>query len=104
MSEWIYGGFLCPALHFLNNLTMCVSIYTMCTLAILRFAGLVMPFQTHNSFITGNNSKKRHGRILIFAIWLLAVVLCLPTAIYYRLNVMVFQANSTLTGWLHFDH
>ena len=70
----------------------------MCTLAILRFAGLVMPFKTHNSFLTGKQSRKRHGTLLIAIIWSLATILSLPIAAYYQLNVVEFRVELNETG------
>ena len=77
---------------------MSASIYTMCALAILRFAGLMMPFKTHNTFITGQNSRKRHGTLLIVIIWMLATVLSFPTAVYYQLQDVEFKPDDNDTG------
>ena len=102
ISEWIYGSFSCPLLHFLHIQTMSVSIFTICSLAVMRFLALRIPFKIEKIFIA--TTEKHAGMSIIFLVWFLASMLSVPNAVFYRTvdhNLTSISAKSD-TGKLNF--
>ena len=81
-TGWIFGSTLCRILHYVNIQTMGASIFTMCSLALLRFAGMALPFRFKSSCLT--RSGKQAGAIIIAITWVMGSVLALPNLSYFH--------------------
>ena len=99
---WIYGSTMCPLLHFFNVWTMSVSIFTMCSLALMRFAGLVLPFRFKNSSQAMSGGI---GRVTMTCIlWATGGILASPNLVHFRVMTSKYQReNQTLVPCLHFS-
>jgi len=71
---------------------MTVGIFTMCSLAIIRFIGLVLPFRFRNSFLDASSKKAR--TIMVTLLWILGAILASPNLIYFRIAVFAGEISA----------
>ena len=82
---WIYGSILCYVLHYVNIQTMAVSIFTMCSLALMRFAGLILPYQFRDSCVS--TSRRFAGAAIVVVVWVLGSIIALPNLAYFKYSI-----------------
>lgn len=71
--EWPFGSFLCKGVFSITHLCMYVSLATLSTIAVERY------------FITFHDSIRRRAvKYVIIAIWVVAIVLCIPQMIFLK--------------------
>ncbi|CAK8694875.1 unnamed protein product [Clavelina lepadiformis] len=83
VSGWGYGAFLCAAFPYFTTQTMAVGVFTMCALALMRFAALMMPYRVQRSFVA--TAGRKAGWLVIFVVWMLGSILSIPNATNHRL-------------------
>ncbi|ESO92448.1 hypothetical protein LOTGIDRAFT_120990 [Lottia gigantea] len=78
-ETWFFGEFMCKIIHGLQTISFCTSVLTLCAISIERYFGICRP-------MTPKMSKRKF--ILILAvIWIVAVLVALPSLIVMRLKI-----------------
>ncbi|CAK9799551.1 RYamide receptor [Anthophora quadrimaculata] len=78
LQYWSFGPELCPAVIYLQAVSVLVSAYTLVAISIDRYIAIMWPLKPRLS--------KRQAQLLILAVWMLALVISLPIAVVSRLS------------------
>lgn len=73
INSWPFGDALCPIVTFLQVVTVFMSSFTLVAISLDRYSAIVHPLRP--------KMTKRQAFIVISIIWILSVVIPLPTAI-----------------------
>ncbi|XP_045215010.1 RYamide receptor-like [Mercenaria mercenaria] len=73
INSWPFGDALCPVVTFLQVVTVFMSSFTLVAISLDRYSAIVHPLRP--------KMTKRQAFIVISIIWILSVVIPLPTAI-----------------------
>ena len=63
---------------------MAVGIFTMCSLAIMRYIGLALPFRFQNSFLHAAGQMARLAMVIV--LWFFGALLAIPNLIHFQIN------------------
>ncbi|XP_041360093.1 QRFP-like peptide receptor [Gigantopelta aegis] len=69
---WTFGAFLCKAVHYMQNVSMICSVWTLTVISIERFVAIRYPLKA-KSLCT-----MRHAQIVVVCVWLQAFIMALP--------------------------
>ena len=86
INAWPFGNALCPIVTFLQVVTVFMSSFTLVAISIDRYAAIVHPLRP--------KMTKRQALIVISGIWVLSVLIPLPTAIKSRVHQYVNDSNA----------
>ena len=86
INSWPFGNALCPIVTFLQVVTVFMSSFTLVAISIDRYAAIVHPLRP--------KMTKRQALIVISGIWILSVLIPLPTAIKSRVHQYVNDSNA----------
>uniref|UniRef100_A0A8C4T9E1 G-protein coupled receptors family 1 profile domain-containing protein n=1 Tax=Erpetoichthys calabaricus TaxID=27687 RepID=A0A8C4T9E1_ERPCA len=78
MSEWVFGPFLCKAVHFFIYLTMYASIFTLSTVSLDRYLAIRYPLRSREL------RTPRNALTSICFIWGLSLIFSGPYLSYYK--------------------
>ncbi|KAM9323740.1 C3a anaphylatoxin chemotactic receptor-like [Gastrophryne carolinensis] len=77
-SQWLYGAALCKILPIIVQLNMFASVFTLVVISIDRCTLVVRPVWAQN------HRSVRLAWMLCLVIWILAIFMCLPAAIFRK--------------------
>ncbi|CAL7940739.1 unnamed protein product [Xylocopa violacea] len=77
LQYWPFGTELCSTVNYLQAVSVLVSAYTLVAISIDRYIAIMWPLKPRLS--------KRQAQLLIFAVWMLAMVISLPIAVVSKL-------------------
>ncbi|XP_077866442.1 substance-P receptor-like [Saccoglossus kowalevskii] len=66
-GHWIFGGAMCPTMLFVQQVSVCVSIYTLTAIGIDRYFAVMYPLKIRWT--------KNRNRLVILAVWIVSAVL-----------------------------
>ncbi|XP_077867676.1 galanin receptor type 1-like [Saccoglossus kowalevskii] len=69
LQNWIFGDFMCTFVHFMQQVSVMVSIFTLVVISVNRYSAVVKPLNTHR----GHPRK----RVVITLIWTVAMLVSL---------------------------
>ncbi|KAG7460224.1 hypothetical protein MATL_G00219030 [Megalops atlanticus] len=78
MDEWVFGPFLCKAVHFFIYLTMYASIFTLTAVSLDRYLAIRHPLRAREL------RTPRNALVSIFLVWCLSLVFSGPYLSYYQ--------------------
>ncbi|XP_053558247.1 leukotriene B4 receptor 1 [Bombina bombina] len=77
-GSWTFGNAICKLCHYISCLSMYASIFLITFMSMDRFLAVAKPFSSQKL------RTKPVVRMLIFIIWVLAILLAIPMLIYYK--------------------
>lgn len=80
LQRWDLPSFMCRFCPTVNIISVNVSIFTLTAIAIDRYRAIVLPFSARAS--------KHYTKTVIIAIWVLAIILSLPTPLAFGIEMM----------------
>ncbi|WAQ95588.1 RYAR-like protein, partial [Mya arenaria] len=86
INSWPFGETMCPIVSFIQVVTVFMSSLTLVAISLDRYWAIVHPLRRKMS--------KRQACIVISVIWLLSLVIPLPTAIKARVHQYVNDSNA----------
>ncbi|XP_026879051.2 galanin receptor 2a [Electrophorus electricus] len=78
MDEWVFGPFVCKAVHFVIYLTMYASIFTLAAVSLDRYLAIRYPLRARET------RTPRNALISIGVVWTLSLVFSSPYLSYYQ--------------------
>ncbi|XP_033211510.1 RYamide receptor isoform X2 [Belonocnema kinseyi] len=78
LQYWPFGQELCPSVNYSQAVSVLVSAYTLVAISIDRFMAIMWPLRPRLS--------KTQAKLLILAVWLLALIVSFPIALVSKLN------------------
>uniref|UniRef100_A0A3B3SYF5 Galanin receptor 2a n=1 Tax=Paramormyrops kingsleyae TaxID=1676925 RepID=A0A3B3SYF5_9TELE len=82
MDEWVFGSFLCKAVHFLIYLTMYASVFTLAAVSLDRYLAIRYPLRSREL------RTPRNAVLSISCVWGLSLVFSGPYLSYYQQMVL----------------
>ncbi|XP_077863710.1 tachykinin-like peptides receptor 86C [Saccoglossus kowalevskii] len=90
LQDWIFGDVMCTIVHFTQQVTVMVSIFTLVAICVDRYTAVINPLKV--------KTGKSRNRVVIITIWIIAALLNTPLlAIKIRHGVSRHGKNSTST-------
>ncbi|XP_076854664.1 galanin receptor 2a [Brachyhypopomus gauderio] len=78
MEEWVFGPFVCKAVHFVIYLTMYASIFTLAAVSLDRYLAIRYPLRARET------RTPRNALISIGVVWTLSLLFSGPYLSYYQ--------------------
>ncbi|XP_051171097.1 RYamide receptor isoform X2 [Leptopilina boulardi] len=78
LQYWPFGSKLCPGVNYSQAVSVLVSAYTLVAISIDRYIAIMWPLRPRMS--------KTHAKLLILAVWLLALIVSFPIAVVSKLD------------------
>ncbi|XP_049866163.1 RYamide receptor-like [Pectinophora gossypiella] len=75
LQRWLLPHFMCPFCPFVQALSVNVSVFTLTAIAVDRHRAIITPLSAHTS--------KRVAKVIIVFIWVLALSLAAPMAMFW---------------------
>ncbi|XP_060077363.1 allatostatin-A receptor-like [Ylistrum balloti] len=92
--SWRLGAFLCRAYVYVQNVSMICSVMTLTVMSVERFMAILFPLRARYL------CTMRHARIVIFCIWLQALVMAVPV-VFGQKHMMVGSTRKAY--WCRID-
>ncbi|CAD5225415.1 unnamed protein product [Bursaphelenchus okinawaensis] len=89
MKRWIFGDIMCKLVPFCQGISVLISTYCLCLIAVDRYRSIVTPLKVPWT--------TRQAQFFMFICWATAVVISLPLFIAQQLKHIAFS-NITLCG------
>uniref|UniRef100_A0A915CI05 G-protein coupled receptors family 1 profile domain-containing protein n=1 Tax=Parascaris univalens TaxID=6257 RepID=A0A915CI05_PARUN len=89
VKQWLFGSLLCKLVPLCQGISVLISSYCLCFIAVDRYRNIVTPMKEPWTV--------RHARILVAISWLASVTVSSPLFITQRLQPLVLE-NTTLCG------
>ncbi|KAL3875927.1 hypothetical protein ACJMK2_033831 [Sinanodonta woodiana] len=86
INSWPFGAFLCPVVTFLQVVTVFMSSFTLVAISLDRYFAIVYPLRP--------KMTKQQACMVITLIWMLSVLIPLPTAITSRVHRYVNASSA----------
>ncbi|XP_067225366.1 galanin receptor 2a isoform X2 [Chanodichthys erythropterus] len=78
MDEWVFGPFVCKAVHFIIFLTMYASIFTLAAVSLDRYLAIRYPLRSRET------RTPRNALTSIILVWVLSLFFSSPYLSYYQ--------------------
>ncbi|KAL4624436.1 galanin receptor type 2-like [Arapaima gigas] len=96
LEGWVFGSFMCKAVHFFINLTMYASSFTLAAVSVDRYLAIRYPLRSRELRTPFN------AMAAMATIWGLSLVFAGPYLSYYDL-VDFASGNVCVPGWQEYD-
>lgn len=93
LESWPYGEPICKLAEFVKDLSVGVSVFTLTALSAERYCAIVNPMRRH---VGGHMGSRTVTLCAAIGIWILAICLALPAAIFSRLRQHVLANNHSV--------
>lgn len=94
LESWPYGELICKVSECAKDISIGVSVFTLTALSAERYCAIVNPMRRH---VSGRLSTKPVTLLTALGIWVLAILLALPAAIFsYVPDLPLEEANKTI--------
>ncbi|KAJ9576731.1 hypothetical protein L9F63_025374, partial [Diploptera punctata] len=93
LESWPYGELICKVSECAKDVSIGVSVFTLTALSAERYCAIVNPMRRH---VVGRLSTKPVTLLTAIGIWVLAVLLALPAAIFSYVPEIVLNNNQTI--------
>uniref|UniRef100_A0A4W3GE73 Galanin receptor 2 n=1 Tax=Callorhinchus milii TaxID=7868 RepID=A0A4W3GE73_CALMI len=95
LRTWLFGSFLCKAVHFIIFLSMYSSVYTLTAVSVDRYLAIRYPLRSREL------RTPRNALTAICIIWALSLVLASPYLSYYQVMLLPGDMTFCLPVWNH---
>ncbi|KAI5700314.1 hypothetical protein M8J77_000419 [Diaphorina citri] len=89
LESWPYGPHICKLSEATRDISIGVSVFTLTALSAERYCAIVNPIRSHIS-------SKPLTIVTAFAIWVLAIILALPSALFSHVQPATTASNDTI--------
>jgi hypothetical protein len=93
LESWPYGELICKVSEFAKDVSIGVSVFTLTALSAERYCAIVNPMRRH---VPGRLSTKLFTLLAALAIWMFAITLAMPAAIFSYVPEIELDANTTI--------
>ena len=93
LESWPYGELICKVSECAKDVSIGVSVFTLTALSAERYCAIVNPMRRH---VGGRLSTKPVTLLTALGIWLLALMLALPAAIFSYVPDIDIGHNKTI--------
>ncbi|KAH3869386.1 hypothetical protein DPMN_032549 [Dreissena polymorpha] len=88
INSWPFGETMCPIVSFLQVVTVFMSSFTLVAISLDRYWAIVHPLR--------HKMKRRQGFVVISIIWMLSIIIPLPTAIKAKVHRYVNDSSAPI--------
>ncbi|XP_012217370.2 neuropeptide CCHamide-1 receptor-like [Linepithema humile] len=93
LESWPWGITICKLSEFAKDISIGVSVFTLAALSAERYCAIVNPIRHH----VANLSAKRLTILTTLLIWILAIALAMPAAVFSHVpSIMIYDNYSIL--------
>lgn len=93
LESWPYGELICKVSECAKDVSIGVSVFTLTALSAERYCAIVNPMRRH---VSGRLSTKPVTLFTALGIWVLAILLAMPAAIFSYVPDITLAANKTI--------
>ncbi|XP_023716015.1 neuropeptide CCHamide-1 receptor isoform X2 [Cryptotermes secundus] len=93
LESWPYGELICKVSEFAKDVSIGVSVFTLTALSAERYCAIVNPMRRH---VAGRLSAKPVTLFTALVIWILAILLAMPAAIFSFVREIQLEGNKTI--------
>ena len=93
LEYWPYGELICKVSECAKDVSIGVSVFTLTALSAERYCAIVNPMRRH---VSGRLSTKPVTLLTAVGIWVLAISLAMPAAIFSHVPDKPLEANKTI--------
>jgi hypothetical protein len=93
LESWPYGELICKVSEFAKDVSIGVSVFTLTALSAERYCAIVNPMRRH---VAGRISAKPVTLLTALVIWIIAILLAMPAAIFSYVPEILLEANKTI--------
>jgi len=93
LESWPYGELICKVSECAKDVSIGVSVFTLTALSAERYCAIVNPMRRH---VSGRLSTKPVTLLTALGIWVLAILLAMPAAIFSYVPDMPLDVNKTI--------
>ncbi|XP_069682850.1 neuropeptide CCHamide-1 receptor-like isoform X2 [Periplaneta americana] len=93
LESWPYGEVICKVSECAKDVSIGVSVFTLTALSAERYCAIVNPMRRH---VAGRLSSKPVTLLTALGIWVLAIMLALPAAIFSYVPDIPIDVNKTI--------
>lgn len=93
LESWPYGELICKVSETAKDVSIGVSVFTLTALSAERYYAIVNPIRRH---MAGRVSTKPVTQFTTLGVWVLAVLLAVPAAIFSYVPEIEINGNKTI--------